>query len=74
MITTKEAVDKIIYELETDKDYYYMWQANIAMAYIDNEAWYKQKTKKKFLNHEDKHVIANNAAKYFLDILIKTNK
>ncbi len=39
-------------DIEDDKEegsYYYSWQANIAMAYIDNERWYKEKTGKKTL-------------------------
>jgi hypothetical protein len=49
--------------------YYYAWQSNIAMAHIDAERWYKKENNKKFLNKKDKHIIANNAAKYFLDLL-----
>lgn len=41
------------------------------MAYIDNEHWYKQKTGKKHLNRKDKHIIANNAAEYFLKQIFK---
>lgn len=70
--TIPEATKVITDALEEDKSegsYYYSWQANIAMAYIDNERWYKEKTGKETLTEEDKHTIANNAAKYFLNLL-----
>jgi predicted Zn-dependent protease len=69
MTTLKEAISKITKELKNDKDYRRSWSANIAMAYIDNERWYKQKTGKKTLNRKDKHAIANNAAEHFLKLL-----
>lgn len=55
--------------LKEDADYRYTWKANIAMAYIDNEAQYKKKTGKKVLNREDRHIVANNAAEHFIDLL-----
>lgn len=57
-----------------DPSYRIGWVANIAMAYKDNERWYRQKTGKKYLNAMDKHKIANNAAEYFLDLLLKAPK
>ncbi len=58
-----------------DPDYKRTWVANIAMAYIDNERWYREKMKenigKVYLSRVDKHRIANNAAEYFLDLLCK---
>lgn len=57
--------------LKSDEGYRIGWQSNIAMAYKDNENWYKQKTNKKYLNSKDKHIIANMAADYFLDQLCK---
>lgn len=68
-MTTKKAISEITKKLKTDKDYRRSWSANIAMAYIDNEHWYKQKTGKKHLNKKDKHTIANNAAEHFLKLL-----
>lgn len=56
-------------QLQKDKDFRHAWVANIAMAYIDNENWYKRKTGKTTLNRADKHTIANNAAEYFLQLL-----
>lgn len=63
------AIKSISKELNKDKDYRRSWTANIAMAYKDNERWYKTKTGKRYLNHQDKHIIANNAAEYFLKLL-----
>lgn len=58
-------------QIKSDPELYYAWQANIAMAYLDNERWYKEKTGKRILNLKDRYTVANNAAKYFLDLLIK---
>lgn len=68
-MTTKKAISEITKQLKADKDYRRSWTANIAMAYIDSENWYKQKTGKKHLNKTDKHIIANNAAEHFLKLL-----
>ena len=65
----KEAISKITTELKNDIDYRRSWSANIAMAYKDCEHWYKQKTGKKQLNKEDKHIIVNDAAEHFLKLL-----
>lgn len=54
-----------------DKDYYYGWQSNIAMAFYDAYYNYKKKHKKKTLNDKDIITIANEGAKNFLDLLIK---
>lgn len=64
-----DAMNKITKALKSDKDYRRSWSANIAMAYIDNENWYKKETGKTFLNKEDKHIIANRAAEHFIDQL-----
>ena len=68
-MTTARALNHITDLLKKDKDYRRSWSANIAMAYIDNEHWYKRKTGKKTLNRKDKHIIANNASEYFLQLL-----
>lgn len=60
------AIKIITNAIKTDEGYKIGWVANIAMAYIDNEHWYKQKTGKKYLNKKDKHIIANNAAENFI--------
>lgn len=71
-ITLEQAVDKLRKELKHDKSVYNTWQANIAMAYKDNERWYCVEHKKNpnKLTAKDKNTIANNAGKYFLDLLI----
>jgi hypothetical protein len=52
--------------LKDDEQYYYGWQSNIAMAFQDTYRWAQEKHKKL-----DIHKISNDAAKYFLDLLIK---
>jgi len=55
------AVSVIMQEMKKDKSegsYYYSWQANIAMAIVDNIEG---------VSHED----ANKAAKEFLDLFIR---
>ena len=66
MIEIKDAIEKVISELKNDKGYYESWKANIAMSFKDNERWYREKTGKKYLNKNDKHIISNDAADYFL--------
>lgn len=65
----EEALLKITTELTNDAEYRESWKANIAMSYKDCEHWYKQKTGKKQFNNEDRHIIANEAAEYFLKLL-----
>ena len=65
-------IKKLVEELKNDPGYRIGWVSAIAMAYKDNEHWYKQKTGKKFLNRNDKHIIANNAAEYFIEQLCST--
>ena len=66
----KEVIEKLNEGLK-DVDYRRSWTANIAMAHIDCERWYREKNNKigKYLNREDKHIIANNAAEWFIDLL-----
>jgi len=68
-IITKQLKQKI----KIDKELFFAYQSNIAMAFIDAERWYCEKHNKtsRQLNKEDKHTIANDAAKHFLDLLIK---
>ena len=65
----QNAVKCLIKNLKEDSAYRLGWQANIAMAYKDNWEWYKKKTGKKVMNNNDRHIIANNAADYFLKLL-----
>lgn len=58
--------------LVTDEAYRESWIANIAMAYKDAEAQYRQKHKLiTFLNKEHRHKIANQAAYNFINQIIK---
>jgi len=65
-------IKTLIKHLKKNKDYYYSWQANIAMAFRDE--YDKQKRIKKNLNSSDIHEIANNGAKNFLNLLINMSK
>lgn len=49
------------------------WIANIAMAQIDCERWYRERNNKvgKYLNYQDRLAIANEGAEYFLELLSK---
>lgn len=64
-ITTAEAIEQITKELNNDKDYYFSWQSNIAVPFMDA-------LNKKGYELPDDHKIANKAAKAFLDRLINT--
>ena len=67
----KKAIKILIKELGKDKELYYGWQSNIAMAFKDKYYNYKKKEKKRWLNKEDLHKIANESAKEFLNLLIR---
>ena len=62
---------KTLNEALKSEDYRQGWVANIAMAQLDNEHWYRVKHNKvgKYLNHKDRHEIANLGAEYFLKLL-----
>ena len=66
-----EDVIKKLNEGLKDEDYRRGWIANIAMAHIDSERWYREKHNKigKYLNYGDRHAIANQAAENFLTLL-----
>lgn len=68
----KEIIEKLNEGLK-DSDYRQGWIANMAMAQLDNERWYREKNNKvgKYLNYTDKHAIANLSAEYFLEMLAK---
>lgn len=70
----KEAILKITTELKNDAGYRYSWKANIVMAYKDCEHRYMEQTGKKQLNKDDKHIIANDAAEYFLKLFCSETK
>ncbi len=70
----EKSIDNLKKALQTDAEYRATWQANIAMAYIDNYSWYKSKKGKVVMNNEDLHIIANKAADYFLGLLCDEHK
>lgn len=57
--------------LRDDSDLYYGYQANIAMAFSDEYSRAIAKNKKRYINRDELHKISNNAAKNFLNLLIK---
>ena len=62
--------EKDIFEaLRKDKQYYYVWQSNIAMAFYDEAL--RQHSRD---SHHRIHTIANQAARNFLDLLKKPIK
>lgn len=61
----------IIGELRIDEELYYVWQSNIAMAFKDSYYHYKQENDKQYINNKDMYLIANDAAKNFLNLLIR---
>lgn len=60
-------IKKLIKNLRKDKGLYYGYQLNIAMAFYDEY----RKNKKKYKDRQDIHKISNQAAKNFLNLLIK---
>jgi len=52
--------------LSNDKEFYHVYQANIAMAFYDE---YRRTGNN--LSHKTVHKVANKAAKNFLNLLIK---
>lgn len=57
-----------------DKELRRVYHDNIAMAFKDNYSWYKKETGKRSMNNEDIHIISNNAAEYFLKLLLNELK
>lgn len=74
-MTIKEAVKVLCKALREDPEYYYGWQANIAMAYKDEtksspEAGKTLPIGTIVMSWEECHEVANKAAKRFLNTLI----
>jgi len=63
-VDIKNELDVVRKELQNDEGLYFAWQSNIAMAFVDA-------CDKEGIKHEKLHEVANNAAKNFLDLLIK---
>lgn len=70
--TVANAINILAKELKTDKDLYRAYQANIAMPFVDACSRHRKKSQKEYLNMKDIQVIANAAAKEFLDIYTKS--
>jgi len=68
----KKAIKILIKNLEKDKEYYYSWQSNIAMAFYDG--YRKRKKRNKYVNIKELHKISNEAAINFLNLLIKMKR
>jgi hypothetical protein len=66
MTKVSNAVKILSTALKNDEDYYYSYQANIAMAFKDEY----DRNNKKYKNRKDIHDIANQAAINFLNLLI----
>ena len=65
----KKAVETLCKALREDKGYYISWEANIAMAFQDEA--YRQKSRD---SRKKLHEISNQAAKNFLNLLIREVK
>ena len=57
-------IKKLVETLKKDEDLYYGWQSNIAMAFYD-------KARNQGIPNGKLHKIANDAAKNFLNLLIR---
>ena len=68
-MTTQEAIKHLTKQLKKDAGYRESWKANIAMAFKDRHYQYKKEKNKKLLSNEDIHIVANEAAEYFLRLL-----
>ncbi len=68
-VMKKVKIPHLIDELKTDKELRKAYHDNIAMAFKDNYFWYMKKNNKKMMNKETLHIIANNSAEYFLNLL-----
>jgi hypothetical protein len=65
----KKAIKVLSKSLREDKEFYYGYQSNIAMCFVDEAK--KQRTRD---SYKKLHNVANEAAKNFLNLLIKEQK
>lgn len=61
------AIRELTSALKEDEGYWMSWQANIAMAFVDEY----RRNPKKYKNYKDIHGIANQAAINFLKLLMR---
>jgi hypothetical protein len=66
---TLTEVKQLSKKLRKDEGYRESWKANIAMAFKDSWNQYSKKKRKTVMNKLDRHIIANEAAEYFLTLL-----
>lgn len=62
---------KVLQTALKDPEYRIGWVSSIAVSYEDAEKRYRKEHNKvgKYLNSKDKHIISNNAAESFLNLL-----
>lgn len=68
-MTFQQAFKKFSETLRRDKGLYISYQANIAMAYVDNARWCKSRD-----SYKKSHEIGNKAADYFLNLLLAKSR
>jgi len=66
-----KAVKILSKKLRKDPELFYAYQANIAMQFKDEYSRRRKEKNYDYLNNEEIHEIANDAAKSFLNLLIK---
>jgi len=62
----KEAVKPLNQMFKDDPNYRMRWQSNIAIAFVDNVRWHREKRGSRCLSNKSIHEIANAAADQFL--------
>lgn len=63
------AFDEVFKKIREDKELYYAYQSNIAMAFKDE--YHRARKDKAYIGSIAIHEIANKAAKNFLNLLIE---
>lgn len=66
-----EAVTTLTQAWKDDPDFRYAYQANIAMAFVDECHQYRKQTGEQYLSRQNLHDIANRAADNFLTLVSK---
>ncbi len=65
----QEAMQVVTDNLKNNKELRQVWVSNIAMAYKDTYGQYQKTKDKLVLNKEDRHIVSNDAAEYFVKLL-----
>lgn len=66
----KKELKIVLDNINSDRELFYSYQANIAMSFVDACSNLKKKSKKKYLSSNKIHEAANEAAINFLNSLI----